>query len=92
MVAPKGLVGTDGSRLYLGVEGGFNNSSIGIMQMPASGGEPERLPMASNAILPLDLSQDEAKLLAQDVPRTGHSGQLLSFPILGGTPRRLGEL
>jgi Tol biopolymer transport system component len=89
---PKGLVGTDGSRLYLSVEGGFNNTSSGLMQIPASGGEPERVPMASNAILPLDLSQDGAKLLAEDIPRAGHSGQLLSLPILGGTPRRLGEL
>jgi eukaryotic-like serine/threonine-protein kinase len=89
---PKSLVGTDGSRLYLSVAGGFNNASLGIMQMSASGGEPERLPVASNAILPLDVSQDGAKLLAEDAPRAGESGQLLSLPILGGTPRRLGDL
>jgi eukaryotic-like serine/threonine-protein kinase len=89
---PKDLVGTDGSRLYLSVSGGLNNTSVGIMQMPASGGEEERLPVASNAILPLDVSQDGAKLLAEYVPRTGDSGQLLSLPILGGSPRQLGEL
>jgi eukaryotic-like serine/threonine-protein kinase len=89
---PKGLVGTDGSRLYLSVAGGFNNTSVGIMQISTSGGEPERLPVASNAILPLDVSQDGAKLLAEDVPRAGGSGQLLSLPILGGSSRRLGDL
>ena len=89
---PKSLVGTDGSRLYLGVTGGLNNLSVGIMQMSTSGGEPEWLPVASNSILPLDVSQDGAKLLAEDVPRAGDSGQLLSLPILGGSPRRLGDL
>ena len=70
---PKGLVGTDGSRLYLSAAGGFNNTSIGIMQISASGGAPERLPVASDAILPLDVSQDGTKLLAEDVPPPGEA-------------------
>jgi serine/threonine protein kinase/Tol biopolymer transport system component len=88
---PKGLVGTDGSRLYLSVQGGINNLWVGIMQMSTTGGEPERLPVASSSIIPLDVSQDGAKLLAM-VPRAGESGQLVSLPIPEGSPRQLGDL
>src|ERR1700722_10485433 len=50
---PKALVGTDGSRLYLGFgRPTVFNVSSGIMQMSTSGGEPVRIPAASGAILP----------------------------------------
>ena len=52
---PKALVGTDGSRLYLGFARTITYSATtGIMQMSASGGEPVRIPAASTAILPLE--------------------------------------
>jgi eukaryotic-like serine/threonine-protein kinase len=89
---PKELVGTDGSRLYLGYGKGVSNASDGIMQISTSGGEPVRLPAASNAIIPLDVSQDGAELLGEELPRTGQSGELWSLPILGGAPRRLGGI
>jgi hypothetical protein len=89
---PKELVGTDGSRLYLGYGRGVNNASVGIMQISTSGGEPVRLPTASIAIIPLDVSHDGAELLGEELPRTGQSGELLSLPILGGAPRRLGGI
>jgi eukaryotic-like serine/threonine-protein kinase len=89
---PKELVGTDGSRLYLGYGRLVSNASAGIMQISTSGGEPVRLPVASNAILPLNISQDGTEVLAEDLPRSGQSGQLFSLPILGGSPRRLGAI
>ncbi len=90
---PKALVGTDGSRLYLGFARTITyNATIGIMQMSASGGEPVRIPAVSRAILPLSVSQDGAELLVKDNQGTDFTGQLWRLPILGGAPRRLGGL
>ena len=90
---PKGLVGTDGSRLYLGFgRPTANNATSGIMQMSISGGEPVRIPAASRAILPLGVSQDGAALLVKDNRGTEYRGELWRLPILGGTPTRLDSL
>jgi serine/threonine protein kinase/Tol biopolymer transport system component len=90
---PKGLVGTDGSRLYLGiVKPGASSASVGITQVSTSGGDLVRIPAASKTILPLDVSQDGAELLVKDNQGTDFTGQLWRLPILGGSPRRLGAL
>jgi eukaryotic-like serine/threonine-protein kinase len=90
---PKALVGTDGSRLYLGFARTISfNAPFGITQMSISGGEPVRIPAASNAILPLNISQDGAELLVKDNRGTDFMGQLWRLPILGGSPQRLGAL
>jgi eukaryotic-like serine/threonine-protein kinase len=85
----KNLVGTDGSRLYLGL--GSNTSSV-IAQVSVSGGEPVRIPAVSDAILPLSVSLDGAELLVKDNQNTESRGPLWSLPIVGGSPRRLGTL
>jgi eukaryotic-like serine/threonine-protein kinase len=87
---PKSLIGTDGSRLYLGNEILTSNTYNGIMQMSISGGEPARISVASNAIVPLNVSQDGAELLVKEAKGDWGRGQLWRLPILGGTPRRLG--
>ena len=90
---PKALVGTDGSRLYLGFARTITYSAAtGIMQMSASGGEPVRIPAASTAILPLNVSPDGAEILVKDNQGTDYRGELWRLPILGGSPRRLGGL
>ena len=89
---PKGLVGTDGSRLFLGLPSSANTSNGSIVQMSISGGEPVRIPAASNTIIPLDVSQDGAELLVKDFQGTGGRGQLWTLPVLGGSPRRLGAI
>ena len=90
---PKALVGTDGSRLYLGFARTITyNATTGIMQMAASGGEPVRIPTASGAILPLSVSPDGTELLVKDNQGTDYTGQLWRLPILGGSPHRLGAL
>jgi eukaryotic-like serine/threonine-protein kinase len=90
---PKALVGTDGSRLYLGFARTITfNAPFGITQMSISGGEPVQIPAASNAILPLNISQDGAELLVKDNRGTDFIGQLWRLPILGGSPQRLGAL
>jgi eukaryotic-like serine/threonine-protein kinase len=90
---PKGLVGTDGSRLYLGiVKPGTSSASVGTTQVSISGGDLVRIPAVSNTILPLDVSEDGADLLVKDNQGTDFTGQLWRLPILGGSPRRLGAL
>ena len=85
---PKDLVGTDGSRLFLGFARTITyNATIGIMQMSISGGEPVRIPAASRAILPLNVSHDGAELLVKDNQGTATiRRQLWRLPILGGSP------
>jgi serine/threonine protein kinase/Tol biopolymer transport system component len=86
---PKGLVGTDGSRLYFGVGGA---TLWGIAQASVSGGEPVRIQTPSGSIWPLNVSPDGSDLLAKDQQGTTFKGPLWTLPILGGSPRRLGDI
>ena len=89
---PKGLVGTDGSRLYLGiVRPTTYNAFLGITEVSTSGGEPVRVPATSNTMLPLNVSPDGADLLVKD-QSTVYEGELWRLPIVGGSPRRLDTL
>jgi serine/threonine protein kinase len=85
----KNLVATDGSRLFFRIG---SNTFDRIAQVSISGGEPVGIPTGSGSIEPLDVSHDGAELLATDRSRTSDAGPLLSLPILGGSPRRLGAL
>jgi eukaryotic-like serine/threonine-protein kinase len=92
---PKSLIGTDGSRLYLSLgevrAGSF--SSHGVAEMSVAGGEPQKI-----AILPsvnmaaVDLSPDGSELLVVDGQGSPPKGPLWSIPLLGGSPRRIGDL
>jgi serine/threonine protein kinase/Tol biopolymer transport system component len=91
---PKSLLGTDGSRLYLGLgiasSGSF--ASHGIAEMSVTGGEPKRISLVSSSdMLPVDLSSDGSEILAVDGRGAPPKGPLWSFLILGGSPRRLGD-
>jgi serine/threonine protein kinase/Tol biopolymer transport system component len=85
----KSLVGTDGSRLFFDLG---SNTINGTAQVPISGGEPVRIPVASGAIKPLDVSRDGARLLAVERSHTSDAGLLLSLPILGGSRYQLGTV
>ena len=86
---PKFLIGTDGSRLYLG-----EFSSEGrAAQVSVSGGEVARVPLPSPTMAPLDVSPDGSTLLvADEVGQTAFHGPLWSVPVLGGSARKLGDI
>jgi len=86
---PKQLVGTDGSRLYFGIGG---TGLYGTAQVSLSGGEPVRIQTPSSTMQPLSVSADGSELLALDVQGTAVIGPLWSLPVLGGSPRRLGDI
>ncbi len=90
----KTLIGTDGSRLYLnsgeGRAGSF--ASRGIAEITVAGGEPKKMSiLPSLNMVPVDLSPDGAELLVVDGQGAPPKGPLWSFPVLGGSPRRLGD-
>jgi serine/threonine protein kinase/Tol biopolymer transport system component len=90
----KSLIGTDGTRLYLnsgeGRAGSF--ASRGVSEMTVAGGEPKKMSiLPSLNMTPVDLSPDGSELLVVDGQGAPPKGPLWSFPILGGSPRRLGE-
>jgi Tol biopolymer transport system component len=91
----KSLIGTDGARLYLnsgeGRAGSF--ASRGVAEMTVAGGDPKKLSiLPSLNMVPLDLSTDGSELLVVDGQGAPPKGPLWSFPILGGSPRRLSEI
>lgn len=87
---PKGIVGTDGSRLFL-----YQASSEyqGMEEMSVTGGEPRKSTiLPSPNMRPLALSPDGSELLATDVHGVPPIGPLWSFPVLGGSPHRIGDI
>jgi len=87
---PKYLVGTDGARLYFG-ERSSAESSI-VAQVALSGGEVARVSVPAPTMFPIAVSPDGATLLvADEVGQTAFNGPLWELPVLGGSPRRLGD-
>jgi eukaryotic-like serine/threonine-protein kinase len=89
--SPKFLVGTDGSRLYLGI-GPYNFS--GIAQMPVSGGDPVRIGVSAPHMYPVGLSPEGNELLAVNYPANSiqFPGGLWRIPVMGGSPQRIGTI
>jgi len=86
---PKVLVGTDGSRLYLQEEG--PGSSIPLAQVSVAGGDVAPIPAPSPSMQLLNVSPDGSSLLVADEPVRSLEGPIWALPILGGSPRRLGD-
>ncbi len=86
---PKSLLGTDGSRLYLGL-GTFPFQ--GGAELPISGGEPRIIAMPSARAVPVVLSPDGSDLLVVDGQGVPPSGSLWRMPVTGGSPRRLSDV
>lgn len=87
---PKRLGATDGSRLFLYLSG---SDYKGMAEMLVSGGEARKLPILnSGEITPRSLSSDQSELLAVEGQGVPPKGPLWSVSILGGSPRRIGDL
>jgi serine/threonine protein kinase/Tol biopolymer transport system component len=87
---PKWIVGTEGSRLYLSYVG---RGSAGLVELPTTGGEPNKLPFTGNPNLsPLALSPDGSQFLMVDGHGMPNTGPLWSVPVLGGSPRPLADV
>src|SRR5271156_3575604 len=84
----KQLVATDGSRLYL-LLGTDMSHTVGAISI--SGGEPTRIPTQSPDMAPAGLSSNGSELLLIEAKGDPPSGPLWSLPVLGGSPRRLGD-
>ena len=91
----KSLIGTDGARLYLtfGEVRAGSFASHGMAEMSASGGDPRKLsilPLPNMS--PVDLSPDGSELLVVNGEGAPPKGPLWAVPLLGGSPRKLGNI
>ena len=86
---PKADVVTDGSRLY------FIEGQSGLSQTSVNGGETFPIPSSledTGFANVFDISLDGSSLLMNTALGTSLDGPLWSVPVLGGSPRRLGNL
>jgi len=88
----KDLLGTDGSRIYLGLHGSSRDYG-GIAVIPTSGGEPKKVTVLPRAgLMTLALSPDGSELLVGDTNvAINWEFPLWIFPLIAGSPRRLGN-
>jgi serine/threonine protein kinase/Tol biopolymer transport system component len=87
---------TDGLRLYFNAEGG-DLFSLQVNQVSTNGGESVPLPIPLKNPMLLDMSRDRSELLLGSYEEiqasgAGSSVTLWTAPVLGGSPRRLGDL
>lgn len=85
----KTLIGTDGSRLFLSV---VDSGVQDVAAIPISGGEQTRIAMPKADMFPVDLSPDGTAFLVVEGSGYPAIGPLWSLPILGDSPRRLGDV
>jgi serine/threonine protein kinase/Tol biopolymer transport system component len=85
------LAGTDGSRLYLQYTTSVVANSSPIGQVSVAGGEVAPIAAPTLSMQILSVSNDGASLLVSDEPGTAFDGPLWALPVLGGSPRRLGD-
>jgi len=88
-LAKSDIMVTDGVRIYFSEEiEGHSRPAV----VSAAGGEPHAIPMPLQDATVLDLSPDGSELLVGG-PRTPvHLDSLWSVPVLGGSPRRIGDI
>jgi serine/threonine protein kinase/Tol biopolymer transport system component len=84
----KQIGGTDGVRLYLSE---YVGTERWVAQMAIAGGEPTRVAVPSSSFQLFDVSPDGSNLLGGDIV-TYTQGPMWVLPILGGSPRRVGNL
>jgi eukaryotic-like serine/threonine-protein kinase len=85
------LAGTDGSRLYLQYTTSVVANASPIGQVSVAGGEVVPIAAPTLSMQILSVSNDGGSLLVSDQPGTAFDGPLWALPVLGGSPRRLGD-
>ena len=91
---PKALLGTDGARLYLGIGAGSSASFSlhSIAELSSAGGQVRKIDVTTSTdMVPVSLSPDSSELLLIEGQGAPPKGPLSSVPILGGSPRRIGD-
>jgi Tol biopolymer transport system component len=85
---------TDGSRVYFTESESLN--SYALAQVASAGGEVATLPIPIQAQRVADVSRDGSQLLVLGQRESGGTGpmssELWTVPVVGGTPRRIGDL
>ena len=84
----KSLIGTDGSRIFLTMGDSGREQTAAI---PVGGGEPARIAMPGPYMVPASMSADGSSFLIVDGTGYPPTGPLWSLPVLGDSPRRLGD-
>ncbi len=84
----KTLIGTDGSRIFLRVT---DAGVQGAAAIQISGGEQTKIPLPAETMVPVDLSADGSAFLLVDGRGYPGIGPFWSLPVLGNSPRRLGD-
>ncbi|HEV2278611.1 MAG TPA: protein kinase, partial [Acidobacteriaceae bacterium] len=84
----KQLIGTDGARLYLSLTTSAVNN-LAVLDIAGHEVSPIALPAAN--MQPVNLSPDGSAFLVIQGSGFPFRGALWSVPVLGGSPRRLGE-
>jgi len=79
---------TDGIRVYFG--GGIDSDEP--YQVSAKGGEAVAISPALKDMILMDVSRERSELLLLKLESYGWDGTLWAAPLLGGAPRRLGDL
>jgi Tol biopolymer transport system component len=85
---PKQLLGTDGPRLYLYLGGEITHA---FAELSVFGGEPRPISTPSPNMIPAALSSDTSNVLLIEPQGDPPSGPLWSMPLVGGSPRKLGD-
>ena len=85
----KSLIGTDGSRLFLSV---VDSGAEDTATIPITGGEPTRITLPVPSMFPVDISPDGSSFLVVNGSGYPATGPFWSLPILGDSPRRLGDV
>jgi len=86
---PKYGVVTDGSRLYFGQ---YISGRDELVQASVAGGDTASIATPFSHFDLHDISPNGAELLLATRAGTATEGPLWTFPVLGGSPRRLGDL
>lgn len=84
----KSLIGTDGVRVYLNLT---TTAVDSLAALDLSGGQEARIALPSADMQAVTLSPDGSNFLVVEGKGYPFRGTLWSVPVLGGSPRRLGD-